>query len=309
MLLFCANCTMELLPMLLGAWLLGGLFWYFFLGSKMSKRYESLQREYRKLNDHYTQLEEDRDILKDHHYNLIKEHDLLLAKLKSPGPIVDPVPAPEKVEGLHFINSNDVEKQRLNFEELFLMTDLKIIEGIGPKIESILKEANINTWNDLSNCNSTKLQKILERTNPNYRVHNPSSWPLQAKLANESRWDELVEMQKAMNIGIGTKNHRNLHAKIEKMAIKKLGLGLHEYTDLKVVEGIGPKIEQLLKNAGIQNWSDLARTDAFNLQNILATAGERFRLANPDSWPHQASMADSGAWKELKQYQNQLRGE
>lgn len=78
--------------------------------------------------------------------------------------------------------------------------------------------------------------------------------------------------------------------------------------DLKVIEGIGPKIEELLKADGIHNWSDLAAASADRIQAVLDAAGDNFRLANPGTWPRQAAMAAAGEWVELKAYQNELQG-
>ncbi len=73
--------------------------------------------------------------------------------------------------------------------------DLKIVEGIGPKIEQLLFEAEIYTWDDLSKTEVSMLQAILDKAGPNYKVHNPESWPFQAKLALENKWDELKKWQ------------------------------------------------------------------------------------------------------------------
>ncbi len=79
-------------------------------------------------------------------------------------------------------------------------------------------------------------------------------------------------------------------------------------TDLKVVEGIGQKIESLLKDAGINTWKELADTKVEYLKEVLSTAGGRFRLAVPDTWPKQAKMAADGQWNELDKYQDYLDG-
>lgn len=76
--------------------------------------------------------------------------------------------------------------------------------------------------------------------------------------------------------------------------------------DLKVVEGIGPKIEEHLKKEGIGSWVELARSDEEALRKLLDKAGDKFKIANPKSWPHQASLARDGKWAELKQYQDFL---
>ena len=74
--------------------------------------------------------------------------------------------------------------------------------------------------------------------------------------------------------------------------------------DLKRIEGIGPKIEQLLKNAGIRTFSILAATPVHTLKEILNAAGSRFKIHQPDTWPIQGSLAANGKWQELKDLQN-----
>jgi large subunit ribosomal protein L27 len=78
--------------------------------------------------------------------------------------------------------------------------------------------------------------------------------------------------------------------------------------DLKIVEGIGPKIETLLKEGGIQNWDDLAAADVDKLKAILDAAGSRYQIHDPSTWPAQAKFAADGKWEELKEYQEMLMG-
>ncbi|MEM9259168.1 MAG: hypothetical protein AAGA62_05940, partial [Bacteroidota bacterium] len=79
-------------------------------------------------------------------------------------------------------------------------------------------------------------------------------------------------------------------------------------TDLKVIEGIGPKIEEVLKKEGINNWTLLSGTEPGRLREILEAAGGRFRMHNPYTWPLQARLAAAGRWDELKDYQDELKG-
>ena len=78
--------------------------------------------------------------------------------------------------------------------------------------------------------------------------------------------------------------------------------------DLKIVEGIGPKLEELLKEHGIVNLAVLAQTKSEDIKGILNNEGGRFKLANPTTWPKQAQMAFDGKWDELKEYQDVLDG-
>ena len=68
--------------------------------------------------------------------------------------------------------------------------DLKKIEGIGPKIAQMLADHGIVNFSDLSNASLDRIRTILETGGPNYAVHDPTTWPEQAKLANEGRWTE-----------------------------------------------------------------------------------------------------------------------
>lgn len=78
--------------------------------------------------------------------------------------------------------------------------------------------------------------------------------------------------------------------------------------DLKIIEGIGPKLESILKEAGITDWKVLAGSDPDKIREILEGAGSRFKMFNPTTWPKQAQMAVDGQWDELEAYQDRLDG-
>ena len=78
--------------------------------------------------------------------------------------------------------------------------------------------------------------------------------------------------------------------------------------DLKKIEGIGPKIEILLNEAGITTWAGLAATPLATLENILTNAGSAFATHTPSTWAQQAGMAANGEWDALKAWQDELDG-
>jgi len=79
--------------------------------------------------------------------------------------------------------------------------------------------------------------------------------------------------------------------------------------DLKLIEGIGPKISSVLREAGIRTFAALAATDAQRLRDILQEADPRLlRLADPATWPEQARLAAAGEWEALTELQGKLRG-
>jgi large subunit ribosomal protein L27 len=81
------------------------------------------------------------------------------------------------------------------------LDDLKIVEGIGPKIETLLKEGGISTWAELAAAPVERLKEILDAAGPRYQIHDPSTWPAQAKFAAEGQWDELKEYQDMLTGG------------------------------------------------------------------------------------------------------------
>jgi len=77
--------------------------------------------------------------------------------------------------------------------------------------------------------------------------------------------------------------------------------------DLKLIEGIGPKLSTVLHQAGITTWAKLAQTDVSELQRILDEAGIS-KISNPATWPEQAALAAAGDWGGLEKLQDELKG-
>ena len=80
-----------------------------------------------------------------------------------------------------------------------------------------------------------------------------------------------------------------------------------EPDDLKKIEGIGPKIESILHDAGILTFAILADSSVEHLEKVVREdAG--IRVAFPDTWPEQAKLAAAGEWETLDTLQDELKG-
>ena len=77
--------------------------------------------------------------------------------------------------------------------------DLKKIEGIGPKIAETLVAAGIATFEALSKAKPADISNIIEGVRGN---HIPLSWPKQAKMAADGKWDELKVWQDEVKGGV-----------------------------------------------------------------------------------------------------------
>jgi predicted flap endonuclease-1-like 5' DNA nuclease len=76
--------------------------------------------------------------------------------------------------------------------------------------------------------------------------------------------------------------------------------------DLTLIEGIGPKISELLTTAGIGTWESLAQADPDHLQTILAAAGPAYAIHHPGTWPEQARLAADAKWFQLRALKEKL---
>jgi hypothetical protein len=77
--------------------------------------------------------------------------------------------------------------------------DLVIIEGIGPKIASVLAEAGITTFAQLAQTEVSRLEEILQAAN--LRLADPASWGEQARLAAAGDFDGLNALQNRLKGG------------------------------------------------------------------------------------------------------------
>ncbi len=78
--------------------------------------------------------------------------------------------------------------------------------------------------------------------------------------------------------------------------------------DLKKIEGVGPKIESLMKEGGLKTWAQVAAASPESIKEILLAAGSRYQMHDPTSWPLQAGMAAEGKWDELNKWQDEHKG-
>lgn len=79
--------------------------------------------------------------------------------------------------------------------------NLRLIEGIGPKIEQLLNSDGIYTFKQLAEADSERIKAILIAEGPTYAVHDPSTWSEQSRLAFEGKWEQLDALQESLKGG------------------------------------------------------------------------------------------------------------
>jgi len=183
--------------------------------------------------------------------------------------------------------------------------DLTKISGINVEVENELRSRGIKSYIDLRDSHKQPIIDTLGASlGEEISAKEAQTWPHQASLAAKGEWEKLQEYQDFM---ARTKKAAD---KIKKDSSKedssKEDSKLESkptVDDLKKIEGIGPKIEEILNKNGIYSFEALRKSNRDTLKNYLDKAGNRFKMHEPQSWPHQAGMAERGEWEELKIYQ------
>lgn len=184
--------------------------------------------------------------------------------------------------------------------------DLAKIEGIGPFIENKLNKIGIYTYDDLAEMDSARIEQVTQDIGFFPGRIERDNWVGQARdLMGDTTPESYGESTVAERIETEVDYiPNNIAADISADS----DIANASENDLKMIEGIGPKIEQLLKSNGIMTWQALAESSVERLKEILTEAGNRYKMHNPSTWPDQARLAADGEWEKLKTYQDYLDG-
>ncbi|MEH6456348.1 MAG: hypothetical protein V7749_08500, partial [Cocleimonas sp.] len=151
--------------------------------------------------------------------------------------------------------------------------------------------------------------QLLDDAGNQFRMHDPETWPHQAGMADRAEWEELKTYQHSVSrdksITAKKAAKKEINSKTSSEKPNKLTIA-HQKDDLRKIEGIGPKIQEVLNNAGIFSFKELSKSSNDFIKQNLDEAGPQFRMHNPESWPQQAKLAAKGEWKELEEYQEFL---
>jgi predicted flap endonuclease-1-like 5' DNA nuclease len=157
--------------------------------------------------------------------------------------------------------------------------DLTMIEGIGAKTAAALKAAGITTFQQVASMTPDELAKTVKSQGA--RAGKADTWPEQAREAAGAKVSALTDLKGRITSGT-----------------------MHD--DLTQIEGIGPKAQQALRQAGINTFQDLAAATQEMLRTALDGAG--LTLLKPGTWPQQANLIVRGDLTALKELQDRLQG-
>jgi len=96
-------------------------------------------------------------------------------------------------------NTGDSPPKTVDTQPPTTCDDLTIIHGIGKKLQSLLQSASLHTFEAIASTDVDDLQAILTAAGSRYHIHDPTTWPKQARLAADQQWDELRDLQSKLN--------------------------------------------------------------------------------------------------------------
>lgn len=164
--------------------------------------------------------------------------------------------------------------------------DLTKIDGIGPFIAKKLNDIGIYSYEQIAAFDEAQIEQVTKDIQFLPGRIDKDNWVGQASNLSYSGEEDALEAFSADSIPVPPVDAANL----------------------QIVEGIGPKIEEKLKAAGIDTLHDLSSASIASLKEILDKAGSHYRIHDPSTWPDQAKLAAAGDWGKLKTYQDYLIG-
>jgi small subunit ribosomal protein S1 len=193
-------------------------------------------------------------------------------------------------------NSNAVADETLTFKVIeFNRDDKRIIVSHTRYLEDIRKEAD----------QMVESEKTREKEEVKKTIKATQSKVELSTFGDIEGFSELKEQMAAASAPAASAPAAKELVKEEKAPkAAKAGKG----DEFRKIEGIGPKIEELLHEAGYNTFADLAAASVDAIKEVLNAAGSRYQMHDPTTWPMQADLAAKGEWDALKAWQENAKG-
>jgi predicted flap endonuclease-1-like 5' DNA nuclease len=188
--------------------------------------------------------------------------------------------------------------------------DLLLIEGIGPKVNQVLNQAGITKWSQIRDTDEATLQSILDKGGVSYS-HSVPTWSKQATFLCDGdqpgfyAYIEYLDNGREPEGSTPEKIRSYIDSARPRME-QKLGNAPAPKDDLTELEGVGPKFNDALLNAGINTFAKVAESSEEKLTAALTDDGLTFAPSLP-TWPKQAGLLAKGDRQGFEAYVATLR--
>jgi len=280
------------------------------VGEKIDVTVLELDEESRKLSLGHKQLEENPWDTFENVFPVGSYHDATIIKKDDRGAVVQLPYGLEAYAPIKHIKKDDGSfasaDETLTFKVIeFNRDDKRIIVSHSRYLEDIRKEADQMVESE-KNKEKEEVKKSIKATQAKVEMSTLGDLDVFSELKEQMASSTAPE---ASPVKVATPEPApvKVDAPVAEQA-PKAAKPSAKGDDLKKIEGIGPKIEELLHNADIKSFADLAAADVNTLKEILNNAGSRYQMHDPSSWPMQSDMAAKGEWDKLKEWQDNAKG-
>lgn len=206
--------------------------------------------------------------------------------------------AEQKVSNINAAAKAEFAELEVNFQNLEgekgqLIDQLKTIAS---QINQIVVSNGVELEQTVVETPKTTLN-VFQRESIEMEVEEELTDNEEEIVANEAFVESALEEQEEESHGISFSS-----------AVNEINLesSQSDKTNLEIIEGIGPKIKEVLNDARILTFRDLATTPVYRIKDILDSAGSQFASHDPSTWVEQALLAESGQWQQLDELKDYL---
>jgi len=222
-----------------------------------------------------------------------------LAKAKQIRLFVEPLITKAKNDSVHSrrLVARDIQDREV-VKELFG----EVIQKIGDRPGGYTRIVKLG--NRLGDASEMAIIELVDYNDTATVKSKPKKKSTKVKEKTKQKEKKVIEEVKTEEI----KAEEVIEEKTEESEKVEEKIDTAEVDDLTKVEGVGPKIAELLNDAGITTFAQLAKTEVVKLREILYDAGSKYKSHDPETWPEQAKLAAENNWEELKKLQDELDG-
>jgi len=159
--------------------------------------------------------------------------------------------------------------------------DLKEVNGIGPKMEGLLNDFGITSWEQLAAFTEAEVATVDAALEDFPGRIERDEWVQQAR-------DFIKNGHKPVERVRKDRSGRTVLTEWSNGTTKLGTLGAGHTDDLKVVNGIGPKMESVLNSFGITSWEQLAAFSAADVEKVTKALDTFPGRIERDEWVAQA---------------------
>jgi predicted flap endonuclease-1-like 5' DNA nuclease len=306
-----ATHTIEILIMLLGAFFIG-LWLGWIVWGRLKQELDRMKVENQSLNVTLDALQLEMEVLKGRALEAEAENAKLSQQIASNNHDISSLK-----ERTEFLDSELARAQQINRQvntelSLSYQPDTPVADDLPLEIQELVTE---KPWIEptegimFESLQSTEEKPVLElpESPVNEPEEEPGTTPSISEPAIELPINPVFSVEPraiAETKSPKTSKHKNQAPEDAPEA----SADTPDKDDLTVVEGIGPKIQMLLNQYGINTYRQLAEADVARLKEILTTAGPQLAMHDPGTWPSQANLAANDQWDTLKSVQGFLKG-